>query len=171
MEATKDKLHRFIDDGIHKMLEEKLVMLTNLLLERGICLTSQEKNCIVDLDYDASCYVSQSCTRSDESDESDNEDTDEDDSDDESSHDSDENEDDNSESKVSHSFDQLVVCNEDGKFSLDMETYRKRLYKLGRCLICGSCDHTGFRDKDEHDIFCPNKKAYVRYCLEEAAKF
>ena len=53
MEATKDKLHKFIDDGIHQMLEEKLVMLTSLLLERGISLTSQEKNCIVDLDYDA----------------------------------------------------------------------------------------------------------------------
>ena len=168
MEATKDKLHRFIDDGIHQMLEEKLVMLTNLLLERGISLTSQEKNCIVDLDYDASRYASQSSTHSDESDESDNEDTDEDD-DDDASMDSDENEDDDSKS-VSHNFDRLVVCNEDGKFSLDMDIYRERLYKLGRCHICGSCDHTGFRDEDEHDIFCPNKKAFVRYRLEEAAK-
>ena len=156
MEATKDKLHKFIDDGIRQMLEEKLVTLTNLLLERGISLTSQEKSCIVDLDYDASRYASQLSTRSDESDESDNED-------------SDENEDDDSES-ASHNFDQLVVCNEDGKFSLDMETYRKRLYKLGRCHICGSCDHTGFRDKDQRDVYCPNKKAFARYCLEEAAK-
>ena len=179
MEATKDKLHKFIDDGIRQMLEEKLVTLTNLLLERGISLTSQEKNCIVDLEYDASCYASQLSTRSDESDESDNEDRDDDDEsnedandddDDESNEDSDENEDDDSES-ASHNFDQFVVCNEDGKLSLDMETYRKRLYKLGRCHICGSCDHTGFRDKDQRDVYCPNKKAFARYCLEEAAKF
>ena len=80
------------------------------------------------------------------------------------------NEDDDSES-ASHNFDQFVVCNEDGKLSLDMETYRKRLYKLGRCHICGSCDHTGFRDKDQRDVYCPNKKAFARHCLEEAAKF
>ena len=135
--------------------------MTNLLSERGISLTSQEKSCIVDLDYDASCYVDQLS----------NEDTDEDDNDDESNEDSDENEDDYSESKVSHNFDQLVVCNEDGKFSLDMETYRKRLYKLGRCHICGSCDHAGFRDKDRRDVYRPNKKAFARYRLEEAAKF
>ena len=71
--------------------------MTNLLSERGISLTSQEKSCIVDLDYDASCYVDQLS----------NEDTDEDDNDDESNEDSDENEDDYSESKVSHNFDSL----------------------------------------------------------------
>ena len=107
----------------------------------------------------------------DDDDESDDEDADEDDDDDESSEDGDEDEDDYGESKASRNFDQLVVCNEDGKFSLDMETYRKRLYKLGRCHICGSCDHAGFRDKDQHDVYCPNKKAFARYRLEEAAKF
>ena len=66
MEATKDKLHKLIDDGMRQTLEEKLVTLTNLLLERGISLTSQEKNCIVDLEYDASCYASKLSTRSDE---------------------------------------------------------------------------------------------------------
>ena len=173
MQETKDKLYEFIDDSIRKMLKEKLVTLTNLLSERGISLTSQEKSCIVDVDYDASCYVDQLSNQNsdeDDDDESDNEDTNEDDDDDESNEYSDENEDDDSKS-ASHNFDQLVVCNEDGKFSLDMDIYRERLYKLGRCHICGSCDHTGFRDKDEHNIFCPNKKAYARYCLEEAAKF
>ena len=82
MQETKDKLYEFIDDSIRNMLKEKLVTLTNLLSERGISLTSQEKSCIVDLDYDASCYVSQSSTHSDESDESDNEDTYENDNDD-----------------------------------------------------------------------------------------
>ena len=78
MEATKDKLQKRGEDSVHRTLEEKLVMSTNLLLERGVSLTSQEKDCVVDLDYDASCYVGQSSTRGDESDESDNEDTDED---------------------------------------------------------------------------------------------
>ena len=65
-----------IDDGIREMLEAKLVMLTNLLSDRGISMTSQERNCIVDLDYDGTCYVGQSSI-SDESDDED-EDTDED---------------------------------------------------------------------------------------------
>ena len=95
-----DKLRKCFEDGIREMLKEKLVTLTNLLSERGISLTSQEKSCIVDLDYDASCYVDQlSNENSDEDDdnESDNKDSDEDDNDDESNEDSDENEDDSSE--------------------------------------------------------------------------
>ena len=68
--------------------------------EEKKALFSQEKSCIVDLDYDASCYVDQlSNENSDEDDdnESDNKDSDEDDNDDESNEDSDENEDDSSE--------------------------------------------------------------------------
>ena len=99
MQGTKDKLHKFIDDGVRQTLEDKLVVLTSLLSERGICLTSQEKNCIVDLDYDDSCYVDQSSTWS-------NEENDE--------NESDEDNDGNNKSKVPHVYDRIVVCNEDG---------------------------------------------------------
>ena len=147
--------------------------MTNLLSERGISLTSQEKSRVVDLDYDASRYVdrlSNENSDEDDDDESDDEDADEDDDDDESNEDSDENEDDSGESKASHSFDRLAARDEDGELSLDVETYRKRLRKLGRRYVCGSRDHAGFLDKDQRDIFCPNEKAYARRRLEEAAK-
>ena len=96
MQGTKDKLHKFIDDCVRQTLEDKLVMLTNLLSERGISLTSQEKSCIVDLDYDDSRYVDQSSTWSNEDDDEnesdqDNE-SDSDDDDNESDSDDDENE-------------------------------------------------------------------------------
>ena len=106
----------------------------------------------------------------DDDDESDDEDADEDDDDDESSEDGDEDEDDYGESKASRNFDQLVVCNEDGKFSLDMETYRKRLRELGRRRVRGSRDRAGLRDEDRRDARRPNEKAFARYRLEEAAK-
>ena len=97
-----------IDEKIGSYLSNQATVFANIFEKRGMefteeekkALFSQEKSCIVDLDYDASCYVDQlSNENSDEDDdnESDNKDSDEDDNDDESNEDSDENEDDSSE--------------------------------------------------------------------------
>ena len=90
--------------------------MTNLLSERGISLTSQEKSCIVDIDYDASRYADQ-LSNEDDDDESDDEDADEDDDDDESNEDSDENEDDDYACEVCGSAldsDHLLLCDTEG---------------------------------------------------------
>ena len=67
---------------------------------------------------------------------------------------------------------QSSTCSDESDESDDEDTDEDEDYE-SHCFICGSRNHTGFLDKDQHNAFCPNKKAYVRYRLEleEAAKF